>query len=241
VLPWRDLLHEGPVPAGLGPAELARVRADHLGSLVGTDPDRVHAELTERDAALALAAAEPVEIALWFDHNLVNRLALLQVLDRLAELRGPRLPAVTLAEPRSFGGATADELRALDTARNAVTAEQLDYARAAWAAFRSPHPTALLPYTSDGPLAGLGPALARYLQQLPSEADGLAGTERRGLVAVAAGARDFADIYRAVTADDDPPWLGDTVLRSHLDRLRTGPRPLLQHDPAGGHRAFRRP
>ena len=93
-----------------------------------------------------------------------------------------------------------------------------------------------------------------YLQQLPSEADGLAGTERRGLVAVAAGARDFADIYRAVTADDDPPWLGDTVLRSHLDRLRTGPRPLLQHDPAGGYRitdlgrevlaghgAFRRP
>jgi hypothetical protein len=97
VLPWRDLLHEGPVPAGLGPAELARVRADHLGSLVGTDPERVHAELTERDAALARAAAEPVEIALWFDHNLVNRLALLQVLDRLAELRGPRLPAVTLA------------------------------------------------------------------------------------------------------------------------------------------------
>ena len=58
VLPWQDLLHEGPVPADLGPAELARVRADHLGSLVGTDPERVHAELTERDALRAHADIE---------------------------------------------------------------------------------------------------------------------------------------------------------------------------------------
>ena len=30
VLVWREILHDGPVPAGLGPAELARVRARHL-------------------------------------------------------------------------------------------------------------------------------------------------------------------------------------------------------------------
>ena len=30
VVPWRDLLHDGPVPAGLNPDQLARVRASHL-------------------------------------------------------------------------------------------------------------------------------------------------------------------------------------------------------------------
>jgi hypothetical protein len=30
VLPWRDVLHEGPVPAGLALAELSRVRAGFI-------------------------------------------------------------------------------------------------------------------------------------------------------------------------------------------------------------------
>jgi len=30
ILPWRDILHDGPVPGGLGLAELAEVRAAFL-------------------------------------------------------------------------------------------------------------------------------------------------------------------------------------------------------------------
>jgi hypothetical protein len=32
VLVWREILHDGPVPAGLGPDELARLRARHITS-----------------------------------------------------------------------------------------------------------------------------------------------------------------------------------------------------------------
>jgi hypothetical protein len=32
VLVWREVLHDGPVPAGLDPDELARVRARHLSA-----------------------------------------------------------------------------------------------------------------------------------------------------------------------------------------------------------------
>jgi hypothetical protein len=236
VLPWRDLLHEGPVPDGLGFAELARVRAGCIGALGWAVPEHVHADFAERDAVLAEAAAKPVEIVLWFDLNLVNRLALLQVLDRLAELRGPGLPDVTLAEPRGFGDAGAADLTGLFETRRPVTGEQLAHALGAWAAFRSPDPTALVPYTSEGPLAGLGAAFGRHLDQFPHVGDGLAGTERRALAAVAGGAAGFAGIFRAVVADDDPPWLGDSVLRSHLDRLAAAPTPLLHNGSDAGYR-----
>jgi hypothetical protein len=227
VLPWPDLLHEGPVPAGLEAAALARVRAGYIRSVGWPGAQRAEAELIRRDEVLAEAAAKPVEIVLWFDHNLVNRLALLQVLDRLAQLRGPGLPDVTLAEPHGFGDADADALSALSDRRTAVTGAQLEHARGAWAAFRAPDPTGLVAYTQDRPLAGLGAALALHLTQFPALDDGLAGTERRALQAIADGVADFAAVYRAVTVDDDPPWLGDSVLRSHLARLSTVAHPLL--------------
>ena len=230
VLPWRDLLHEGPVPAGLDAGALAQVRAGYIRSVGWPGGERAEAELMERDEALAEAAAKPVEIVLWFDHNLVNRLALLQILDRLARLRGAGLPDVTLAEPHGFGDADADALTALFDRRPTVTGAQLEHARGAWDAFRAPDPTGLVAYTQDGPLAGLGPALAQHLTQFPRVGDGLAGTERRALRAIADGARDFAAVYRAVTADDDPPWLGDSVLRSHLARLSAAAHPLLDND-----------
>ncbi len=236
VLPWRDLLHEGPVPAGPDAAELARIRADCVTAAGWAEPERARADFAERDAALAEAAARPIEIVLWFDHNLVNRLALLQVLDRLADLRGPELPEVTLTGPRGFGAAGPGEIAALAGTRRAVTGSLLEHARSAWAAFRSADPTGLVRHTADGPLAGLGAALARLVAQFPGVGDGLAGTERRALTAVAGGTTGFAAIHRAVTTGDDPPWLADSVLRSHLDRLRAGPHPLLHEDPSGGYR-----
>ena len=233
VLPWRDLLHEGPVPAGLDPVGLARVRAEFVSAQGWADPAEAAATFAERDATLAEAAAKPAEIVLWFDTNLVNRLALLQVLDRLAELR-PGLDEVTLAEPVSFGGATAGQLTQLATHRRPISTDRLTRARGAWAAFRAADPTRLVEYTVDqGPL---GAALRIHLQQFPHVGDGLAGTERRALAAVAAGAREFPDVYRAVTAADAPPWLGDSVLRSHLDRLATAAHPLVARDAAGGWR-----
>jgi hypothetical protein len=57
VLPWRDVLHEGPVPAGLAPAELNRERARFLAERARAEPDDVLRDLDARDRALAGAAA----------------------------------------------------------------------------------------------------------------------------------------------------------------------------------------
>ena len=76
-LPWRDVLHEGPVPA-VGEAELRRVRAAFLGA------ERALPELAARDAAFA--AHRDGRYVLWFEADLYDQLQLAQILARLAAL-----------------------------------------------------------------------------------------------------------------------------------------------------------
>ena len=75
VLPWRDVLHDGPVPGGLDPDELARVRAAHLASRGWAAEDEALASLRERDRRLA-TFPEPREIVLWFEDDLYDALQL---------------------------------------------------------------------------------------------------------------------------------------------------------------------
>ena len=47
ILPWRDVLHEGPVPAGLDAAALRAVRA--LSACGWGPPESIEAEMRARD------------------------------------------------------------------------------------------------------------------------------------------------------------------------------------------------
>ena len=57
LLPWRDVLHEGPVP-DLPQDELRRVRADYLATLGPVETAEVEAQLLVRDERLAGAVDE---------------------------------------------------------------------------------------------------------------------------------------------------------------------------------------
>jgi hypothetical protein len=84
LLAWRDVLHEGPVPA-LPPAELRRVRAEYLSTISPLGATEIEAALLARDERLdaAIAASEPV--VLWFEHDLYDQLQLIQVLAGLPD------------------------------------------------------------------------------------------------------------------------------------------------------------
>jgi hypothetical protein len=227
VLVWRDILHEGPVPGGLRPDELAEVRAGYLAAMGWTTREAALHDQHRRDERLAAATDRPIE--LWFDDNLVNQLQLLQVLSMLATL-DPK--EVWLAGPHTFGGAPASELRELAEARRPVTQAHFDTATAAWVAFTSADPTGLA--GAGGPaLPALGPALLRFQRQYPSTRGGLGQTERAALAAVAAGHPGFTDIFLAQAEHDEPKFMGDTTFRHYLDRLTEGPHPLLRTDSAG--------
>ncbi|HYW10257.1 MAG TPA: DUF1835 domain-containing protein, partial [Longimicrobium sp.] len=92
VVAWRDVLHEGPVPAGLALPELGAVRAAWIA-----EQGWGAADFRERDAALARFATHD-ETVLWFEHDLYDQLQLLQVVDWLAE-HAPADAPVSLINP----------------------------------------------------------------------------------------------------------------------------------------------
>jgi hypothetical protein len=234
IVPWDDVLHEGPVPAGLGPVELRRRRAEFLAIDWGDVAD-IERGLASRDQAVIDAAAGD-EIVLWFEHDLYDQLHVLQVLDLLHGLNtagtlGARVTAI-LADDY-LAAQPDDRLRAWFAGRATVSDAQFAAAAAAWDAFRAADPLALNAFSHAGAWPTLTRALRRHLQQFPAVASGLSRTERQTLTAAAAGPRPLREMFRAANHEaEDAIFMGDAGWWSHVRPLLTSPAPLL--DVAGG-------
>lgn len=230
VLPWRDVLHEGPVPTGLPLAELSALRASWIAAREPAwgDPAEVAAGFAERDAVLG---GEYDEVVLWFEHDLYDQLQLIQLLDLLSE-HGTRLSLIN--PPEYLGPASPERLAELFAAREPVTPAQMERGARAWEAFRAPEPGGVQRVMEEGgaALPFLAGALRRHLEQLPSTRDGLSRTERQILEAVEGGALTVRDAFVAHNRREDPVWLGDAPFFGHVQALAGGPRPLLRIGPA---------
>ena len=234
IVPWDDVLHEGPVPAGLNAAALRSVRADFLATFVAEAPpsrDDIARTLTERDAALEEAlrpASEVEEVVLWLEHDLYDQLHLIQILDRLSADGAPLVTAVAVND--YLGDQPIAQFKTLFKGRKPIAPAQWAAARDAWTAFRSADPRELvhaLPRVLA--LPHLVRALERHLQQFPSVENGLSRTEQQALEAVAAGVAGVADIYVASHHQrEEAIFMGDAAFLFHLGALLNTPRPLLE-------------
>ena len=203
LLPWRDVLHEGPVRAGLSLEALSSERAAFIADAGWDDREKVMQGFRERDATFR-RAGEHDEIVLWFEHDLYDQLQLIQVLDGLADLRGPTISLVCEAE---YLGTMAPERAAeLFVLRNPVTRRHLQEARAAWAAFRAPEPRGLQDLKTTS-LPFLAAAIRRHLEEFPWTTDGRSRSERQILEG---------------RTDEEPLFLGDVVLAWYMERMKQG-------------------
>lgn len=235
VISWQDVLHEGPVPAGLTLEGMSEVRARFLAhSNAGSFPV-VSAEFAERDRALRSAR----HVVLWFEHDLYDQLQLLQI---LAALSGEPAIAADMICINAFSGVvpfhglgqlTPLQLASLWPKRQPVTAEQCSLGARAWQAFTSPDPSAvrLLLTTDLGVLPFLGNALRRLLDEYPAPPSGLGRTERQLLQAIARGVRSFAELFRANAAAEEAGFMGDTTVQSRLEALIRARVPLVTPEP----------
>ena len=148
-LAWADVLHEGPVPAGLGAAGLRRVRAEFIAGADGLDPAAVRRRFEERDRALA--ANRDGRYVLWFEADLYDQLQIAQILGALGDLGvvPGRVTLVCIGEYPGiahFGGLgelEQGQFPGLLDAATPLTAEALDLGAAAWAALRAADPAGL--------------------------------------------------------------------------------------------------
>jgi hypothetical protein len=242
-LAWVDVLHEGPVPGGVGDGELRRVRAEFLAGADGVDAVAVARRLEERDRALAAYRAGGY--LLWFEADLYDQLQIAQILAGLGDLgvAPDRVTLVCIGEYPGiahFGGLgelEPGQLPGLLEAAARLTSDALDLGAAAWAALRAGQPGGLnrIAASRSPELRFLGDAYDRLRREYPSTRDGLSLTERRILAATAEGPDQVTagTVFTRVGAREPRPFLGDGFCFRIMDRLAGGRVPLLAADPAG--------
>jgi hypothetical protein len=215
ILPWRDVLHEGPVRSGLALEALSRERASFIAEAGWGTPAEVREDFRWRDELLR-TAADHDEVTLWFEHDLYDQLQLLQLLDWFASHPHPRLTLVCEAE--YLGGMAPQLMKDRFEQRKPVSARQLAEGAAAWAAFTSTDPASMQRCDTSS-LQFVGPALTRQLQEFPWTGDELSLLERNVVRALRDGALSFPQLF--LRTREDPVFLGDGVLLWHLSRMES--------------------
>jgi len=248
VLPWQDVLHEGPVPAGTR-HELLRTRAAFLSGCGWGSKRALLASLERRDHQLGQALRDRQQVVLWFEHDLYDQLQLIDVLALASAAVGRQAPAAVSRQApaalpelivvgsfpgrpgfRGLGELTASQLETLWPARVEANRDTLAAAEATWAALRCPEPSDLAACAQAdwSGLPFLAPALNRLLEELPAPQDGLSGTERRALQAIASGAATPIAAFVAAQDLEPAPFLGDAWFYRVLADLGAGQARLVE-------------
>lgn len=237
VVCWEDVLHEGPVPAGLTLEQMSEVRARFIAGCGWGAFEDVWAGFKRRDASLA-RLRDHEEVVLWFEHDLYDQLQIIQILDWLLthDRANVTLSLICISQfPgigrfTGLGQLTAEQLFSLFGQRQPITLDHLRPAATAWAAFCSPDP-ADIEWVIGRPPAGLPflkGALTRHLEQFPSVANGLSRSERQILEVLATGLCRFEEIFLASQDLEERVFMGDATFRQYLDRMAECPAPLIE-------------
>lgn len=249
VLPWRDVLHIGPVPGALSMRELSEKRAAFLASLGWGIKEELVQSFLLRNSTLRKHAADD-EVVLWFEHDLYDQLQLIQVLawmignkqhstERQFLICIDRYPGVRSF--RGLGDLNSTQIRHLFDKRKPIILPQFHAAAAAWGCFTCSK-TVRHQAVADNPnieLPFLQAAYRRFLQEWPSIHNGLSRTEEHALRLIASGVSNPAEILHAHWANERAPFMGDWTFWEVILDMARGGYPLVAVEGDLGHKDFR--
>jgi hypothetical protein len=235
VLPWNDVLTEGPVPS-LPAGELRAIRARFLSACGWGGATSILHSLERRDELLARSFTERRHVVLWLEHDLHDQLQLLQILSFAADADPARTELLNVGtfpgrpDFHGLGELSAAELESLWNRRRPLTPELVDLARRAWDAFTAPEPTAIVDLLEHDttPLPFLEAALQRLLEELPDADGGLSRSERQALASLATAPQTPMQLFLAAQSRENAPFEGDAWFWRRLSELGSDPRPLLE-------------
>jgi hypothetical protein len=229
VLPWRDVLHDGPVPITDTFEDLSELRADFLAERNWGDPDILRENFQARDRGLAHHKVFE-SVTLWFEHDLYDQLQLIQILDWFHGHPG-RGEGLQLVQADDFLGAQIEEsIKTFTDMGKPVSEAQLTLASVAWSAFRKPNPTdwAALLNQDLSSFPCLEQSVCRMLQELPGVTSGLARTQHQILSAINGGVSEPRKLFGAVEKMEEAAFMGDWSFWVWLDELASGSGALIE-------------
>ena len=228
LLPWRDVLHDGPVPAGLSLEELSGVRAGFIAERGWAALDAVVQDFAERDELL-LTSDRYDKVVLWFEHDLYDQLQILQILDWFNQHRPIRPVLSMICVDQYLGMLSPAQMAAHSRYERVVTEEQLGLASRAWSAFRSATPTQwyTLLQQDTGALPFLAGAILRQLQEFPDCRTGLSRTASQALAIIADGEQRPGRVFGLCQQSEERMFMGDASFWIILQELLESTPPLL--------------
>lgn len=228
-LAWADVLHEGPVPAGLSLPEMSLIRARFISYCGWASEFEAQTHFQTRDT-LFTAAAGRGEVVIWNSPELYDQLHLLQLLAWYAQEGSHLAPPALVFVPGLIGAedSKGEALRACYAKAAPASADQLALAMEGWQAFTAANPRALAGFAEqpNEALPWLSAGLRRLLQEYP-DPQGISRTERQILLAVAAGKQGPGEIFRHVWAQEEMPFMGDSSFWQIIKAMLESCQPLL--------------
>ncbi|MCB1051777.1 MAG: DUF1835 domain-containing protein [Acidobacteria bacterium] len=223
LLIWRDVLHEGPIPAGADEAELDQARAHFLASRGWTQLADVQKDFAYRRQTLDGLNPE-TQVVLWFEHDLYDQLQIWQIVHDLAgrqKLDKTELICIgSHPEIQPFfglGQLNAKQLSALYPQRVPLAAEWISTWTQAWAAFQN-NPLDLNTLT-DPDCPFYAENRLRLMQEFPDLESGINLTERLILTAVSQEVTRLGDVFRWVHRKEAAPFMGDLSFFASVEGL----------------------
>ena len=210
-LPWRDVLHDGPVPAGLSLEKLSEVRAQFIIAQGWGKPAVIINSFTERDREL-LSFRNYSKIRLWFEHDLYDQLQILQILDWFSENPPETTKLTIICTEQYLGLASPEQIKAPFGHEAFIAESHLMLAKKAWAAFRSSNPkdwqqllnadTTILPF--------LNGAIVRLLEEYPDCKTGLSRTAQTALSILSKGKCSPGELFAKYQETEERRFMGDS-------------------------------
>ncbi|MGI9487243.1 MAG: DUF1835 domain-containing protein [Geminicoccaceae bacterium] len=227
ILPWRDVLHEGPVPETECLEQLSAHRAPFLANIFGLSSSKEVSDFERRDRTLR-RCADYDEITLWFEHDLYDQLQLLQLLDFFHQELGS-LPVYLVQADDYLGLQTPDGINEFKALKTAVSGEQMALAALIFGVFRKPEPAELAGYLDRdlSPLPHMKAALERLFEDLPDSRNGLSRTQRQILTVIEREGQPPKQLFGAVQAMEEAVFMGDWSFWRCLEETAFNRSPLV--------------
>ncbi len=228
-LPWRDVLHDGPVPQNMGLKELSEVRAKFILDRTWGSPQNIERDFIERDNILK-SFEDYEKVILWFEHDLYDQLQILQILDWFHENGTENSELSIICVDQYLGPLSPSEMKGLFKFEKPITKDHLSLAGEAWLAFRSDSPkkwyeliekdTSALPFMEG--------AVVRVLEEYPSGFNGLSRTAHQALKVIASGEGEPWNIFSLNQELEERVFLGDSGFWVILQELLNSEPALLE-------------
>ncbi|MFT5112584.1 MAG: hypothetical protein ACI8P9_001911 [Parasphingorhabdus sp.] len=229
IVPWRDVLHEGPILEKCSHEEQSRSRAEYIISQGWGDSQKIKASFANRDKQLG-ECGQFDSVYLWFEHDLYDQLQIAQILHWFAGQ--PKTTNINLFCTENYLGLIdPPTLIRLLPQIISVDNDMLGCAVRIWETLCEPAPQNLAKLRSVGcnGLPFMGAAINRLCEEYPSKNSGLSRSCELALLQLIEGDLQPATLFGRYQKSEPRKFMGDSSFFRNLLRLQSANNPLIEY------------